>query len=90
MATTAQGIGDYTAGFEKIIQSYANLMQSAPTPQIAQQREQAFRSIPHLLQTFELGQMKSKQEVDEFLKRYDISGADLAKSRQMLQQLGIQ
>lgn len=75
---------------ERIIQSYAQLMQSAPDPQTAMQRESVFRSIPHLLQTFELGQMKSKEEVDAFLKRYDISGAELAKSRAMLQQLGIQ
>ena len=75
---------------EKIIQSYANIMQSSQTPAEAAQKERAFRSIPNLLQTFELGQMKSKAEVDAFLKRYDISGAELAKSRQMLQQLGIQ
>jgi len=75
---------------EKIIQAYANIMQTAPDPQTAQQREIAFRSIPHLLQTFELGQMKSNDEVDAFLKRYDISGAELAKSRQKLQELGIQ
>lgn len=75
---------------ERIIQAYSNLMETAPTPQIAMQRETAFRSIPNLLQTFELGQMKSKNEVDAFLKRYNISGAELSKSRDMLQQLGIQ
>lgn len=74
-------------GNERIIQSYANLMQSAPTPQVAMQREQQFRSIPHLLQMLELGELHSKPEVDEFLKRYDLSGKELAKSYQMYQKL---
>lgn len=74
-------------GNERIIQSYANLMQSAPNPQVAMQREQQFRSIPHLLQMLELGELHSKPEVDEFLQRYDLSGKELAKSYQMYQQL---
>lgn len=72
---------------EQIIQSYGNLMESTQNPQEAMQRESQFRSIPHLLQMFELGNMKSKSDVDAFLKRYDLSGATLAKSRQMYDQL---
>jgi hypothetical protein len=78
---------------EQIIQSYGNLMESAPDPQVGAQREAAFRSIPHLLQMFELGDLKTpdgkadKPAINEFLKRYDISGAELAKSKQMYDQL---
>lgn len=89
-ATAVKSVIQQSLANEKIIQSYAKLMQSSPDPQTAQQRETQFRSIPHLLQTFELGQMKSKDEVDAFLKRYNISGAELSKSREMLQQLGVQ
>ncbi|MDE2098331.1 MAG: hypothetical protein KGL39_13845 [Patescibacteria group bacterium] len=68
---------------ERIIQSFGNVMESSPNPQIAMQREQQLRSIPHLLQMFELGEMHNPEEVNDFLKRYDISGSELAKSRKM-------
>lgn len=89
-ATAVKSVIQQSLANEQIIQSYAKLMQSSPDPQTAQQRETQFRSIPNLLQTFELGQMKSKEDVDAFLKRYNISGAELSKSREMLQQLGVQ
>ncbi|MDE2107275.1 MAG: hypothetical protein KGL39_59305, partial [Patescibacteria group bacterium] len=72
---------------ERIIQAYGKLMESTTNPQEGMQKETAFRSIPHLLQMFELGELKSKPEVDEFLKRYDITPAEMAKSHQAYMQL---
>lgn len=74
---------------EKQTQMYAKIMTESPDPQTAMQREQQFRSIPNLVQTIELGQMKSAKEVDAFMKRYGLSGADIQKSRQQLQALGL-
>lgn len=73
---------------EQMIQGYGRLMENSPDPQTAQQRETAFRSVPHLVQAYEAGQIKSKADMDAFLKRYGISAADLAKSRQQLRELG--
>lgn len=73
---------------ERALQAIANLYQSSPNPQIAAQREQAFRSVPHLFQTYELGLMRNKKEADEFMERYGISGPELAKSAAMLRQMG--
>lgn len=86
-AKAVKSVVEQSIANEQIIQSYGNLMESAPNPQIGMQREQQLRSIPHLLQMFELGNMKSASQVDEFLKRYDLSGSELAKSRQMYDQL---
>lgn len=72
---------------ERIIQSYGKLMESSSNPQVAMQKEQQFRSIPHLLQMFELGEMRNKAEVDDFMKRYDITPEELSKSHQTYMQL---
>ncbi len=72
---------------ERIIQSYANLMESSPNPEVGMQREQAFRSIPELLPMFELGEMRNPAEVNALLSRYHLSGATLAKSRKMYESL---
>lgn len=74
---------------EKETQMYAKLMTNASDPQTAMQLEQQFRSIPNLVQTIELGQMKTQKEVDDFMKRYKLNGSDIQKSRQMLQSMGL-
>lgn len=86
-AKAVKAVTQQSLANERIIQTYANLTETAPTPEIGMQREAQLRSIPHLLQTFELRDMKSKAEVDSFLKRYNLSGAELAKSSQALDQL---
>lgn len=87
-ANAVKAVVMQSLGVEKMIQGYAKIVGGAPTPQIAQQREQAFRSIPHLVQAYELGFMRNKAEADAFFSRYDVSGHELAQSAQELRQLG--
>jgi hypothetical protein len=75
-------------GIEKMIQGYAKVVGGATTAQGAMQAEQKFRSIPNLVQAYELGFMRNQGEADEFMKRYGISGKEIAKSAQQLQQMG--
>lgn len=76
-------------GVERMIQGYGKLMTTAPNPQVALQREQAFRSVPHLVMAYELGFMKNAKQADELFKRYNVSGRDLAKSAAELKKLGV-
>lgn len=76
-------------GVERMIQGYGKLMTTAPNPQVALQREQAFRSVPHLVMAYELGFMKNAKEADELFKRYGVSGPELAKSAAELKKLGV-
>ncbi len=73
---------------EQELRGYANMMTNARDPQDALQKEKAFRSIPHLVQAYELGLMRNSGETDEFLKRYSVSGPELAKSAAMIRKLG--
>lgn len=75
-------------GIERMIQGYAKVVGGAPTPQAAMEAEQRFRSIPNLVQAYELGFMRNQKEADEFFQRYGVSGRELAKSAQMLRQMG--
>lgn len=76
-------------GVERMIQGYGKLMTTAPNPQVALQREQAFRSVPHLVMAYELGFMKNAKETDEMFRRYGVSGPELAKSAAELKKLGV-
>lgn len=87
-AQAVKSVTDQSLAIERIIMGYGKLMETSPDPQTAMQRETAFRSIPNLVQAYEAGQMKNKADMDEFLKRYNISAADLAKSRQQLRDMG--
>ena len=87
-AAAVKAVVMQSLGIEKMIQGYAKAVGGAPTPQAAMQAEQKFRSIPNLVQTYELGFMRSKPEADEFFKRYGVSGRDLAKSADELRQMG--
>jgi hypothetical protein len=75
-------------GIEKMIQGYAKVVGGAPDPHSALQAEQKFRSIPHLVQAYELGFMRNQKEADGFFSRYGVSGRELAKSAQELKALG--
>lgn len=75
-------------GIERMLQGYAKVVGGAPTPQAALQAEQKFRSIPHLVQAYELGFLRDKASADEFFKRYGVSGRELAKSAAELRALG--
>lgn len=75
-------------GIEKMIQGYAKAVGGAPDPHSALVAEQKFRSIPHLVQAYELGFMRNSKEADAFFSRYGVSGRELAKSAAMLKQLG--
>lgn len=75
-------------GIERMIQGYAKAVGGAPSAQEAMAAEQKFRSIPHLVQAYELGFMRNKAEADEFFGRYGVSGRDLAKSAAELRAMG--
>lgn len=75
-------------GIERMIQGYAKVVGGAPNAHAALQAEQQFRSIPHLVQAYELGFMRNPAEANEFFKRYGISGKEIAKSYAELQKLG--
>lgn len=75
-------------GVERMIQGYAKVVGSQPDPQKAMEAERAFRAVPNLVQTYEAGFMRSPEEAQEFLKRYGLSGKQVAQSAQKLKQMG--
>ena len=87
-AQAAKNIITQSLGTEMAIQGYAKVVGSAPDPQAAQQREQAYRSIPNLVQAYEYSFMRSPQEADAFLKQYGLNKQQIAAARAQLRQLG--
>ena len=73
---------------ERMIQGYAKAVGGAQTPQAAEAAEQKFRSVPNLVQTYELGFMRSPQEVRDFAERYGLNPRDLSKQAQELRAMG--
>jgi len=87
-AQAAKNIITQSLGNELALQGYAKVVGSAPNPQVAAQREQAFRSIPNQIEAYEYGFMRSPAEADAFLKQYGLTKQQIAQSRQQLRQLG--
>lgn len=73
---------------EKMIQGYARVVGRPQTPEAAETAEDKFRSVPNLIQTYELGFMRSPQEVHDFAERYGLNPRDLAKQAQELRAMG--
>jgi NAD-dependent DNA ligase len=63
-------------------------MTGSPDPQTAMQREQAFRQVPHLVQLYELGFMRSPQEVSDFMRRYGLKADDVKAGVGKLRAMG--
>lgn len=74
---------------EKIIQAYGKIYQSSQDPNVVGSLEQQFRSVPHLLEVYEFGQMRNQAEADAFLKRYGLTKDDIAKGSQQLKSMGL-
>ena len=87
-AQAAKNIVTQALGTEQWIQGYAKVVGSAPDPQTATQREQAFRSVPNAVLAYEAGVMRSPTEMDAFVKQYGVNKQQLAQARAQLRQLG--
>jgi len=67
---------------------YAGTQAGNLSPDERAVRESKFRAIPHVLDVYEASTMRSKAEMDEFLKERHMTRADLAKSTAELKKLG--
>jgi hypothetical protein len=78
------GIVNQSLATEKALAAYANKQSKTKDPGQLQANETAFRSIPNMIEGYEYGMSRSKEEANEFLKRHGISAEDMKKTRTMI------
>lgn len=83
-----QGIVRQSLATEKALSGYAKVQSSTNDPQQLLQNENAFRSIPHPIETYEYLMSRNKGEAERYLKEHGLSHADITKSAAMLKQFG--
>lgn len=81
-------VTDQALANEYYILGYGKLMSSSRDPNILMNKENQYRNVPNLIPALEAGQMKDHDSMMQFLKRYNLSPDDIAKSRKQLKDMG--
>lgn len=82
------GIVRQSLATEKALSGYANVQSKTNDPQKLLQNENAFRAIPHPIETYEYMMSRNKGEADRYLKEHGLTHESITKSAAMLKQFG--
>lgn len=81
-----KGIVTQSLATEKALATYANIQAKASDPATLSKNEADFRSIPNLIEGYEYGLARNKEEADAFLKKHGLSAAEMRKTREKIKE----
>lgn len=84
-ATSLPKLIRQSIALEKYNVAYANTQAGGLSPAARADNESKFRSIPRALDVYEASTMRTKEEMDSFLRERKITRADLQESKRQLQ-----
>lgn len=81
-----KGVITQSLATEKALSAYAGIQSKTKDPAALAKNEADFRNIPNLVQGYEYGLARTPAEADEFLKKHNLTRADMAKTRQRIKE----